>query len=224
MLAFIQFENGVTALKMMTGHQPSLFKLRQHTIHRRQAEILTGFEQGLVDIFGTHMPNGILFEQAEDLDTWQGGFQAGFFQILCFQRSLQGLFQDEHKNGFRYDPEPILSIPRKGCQMRTILINLLLISVLALSGCSIYKVDVRQGNELDAEQIAKLKIGMDRNQVKFIMGSPLLRDPFHTDRWDYIHTFRPGGGKTHRKVLTLYFSDGKLARIDDSKLKETVLP
>jgi len=106
--------------------------------------------------------------------------------------------------------------------MRTILINLLFLTVLASTGCSIYKVDVRQGNELEAEQVAKLKVGMDKRQVRFIMGNPLLADPFHANRWDYIHTFRPGGEDMKRRVLTLYFKDGKLETIDDSQLQETV--
>lgn len=103
--------------------------------------------------------------------------------------------------------------------MRTILINLLIIGLLATTGCSVYKVDVRQGNLIEPEQLEKLQVGMNKRQVIFLIGNPLLTDPFHSDRWDYIHTNRPGGGKTSRKVLTLYFEGDSLVRIDDSKYK-----
>jgi len=84
-------------------------------------------------------------------------------------------------------------------------------------------VDVRQGNELDTKQLSKLKVGMNKKQVAFLMGNPLLTDPFHKNRWDYVHTIRQGTGKTKRKLLTLYFDDVKLIRIDDSQLQEQTL-
>ena len=95
--------------------------------------------------------------------------------------------------------------------------------VILLSACSVYKVDVQQGNVLEAKQIEKLKIGMTRQQVLFIMGDPLLKDPFHQDRWDYIHLLTPGDEKTTRQLLTLYFSGGTLSRIEDSALEKITL-
>ena len=108
--------------------------------------------------------------------------------------------------------------------MRTILINLLLFGLLSASGCTVYKVDVQQGNVIEPEQLAKLKVGMSKKQVIFLIGNPLLTDPFHKDRWDYIHTFKPGGGKVSRKVLTLYFDEDKLVTIDDGRYKMEELP
>jgi len=107
--------------------------------------------------------------------------------------------------------------------MRTILINLLIASLFLLTSCSLYRVDVRQGNELEDDNIALLKVGMNKKQVIFLMGNPLLTDPFHKNRWDFIHTHRDGYQKTRRQVLTLYFEDGKVIRIDDSKLAEVIL-
>lgn len=103
--------------------------------------------------------------------------------------------------------------------MRTILINLLFIFSLLLSACSIYKVDVQQGNVIDEEQLAKLKLGMNKNQVVFLIGTPLLRDPFHKNRWDYVYAMTPGGGKTSSKSLTLHFEGDTLTKIDDSNYK-----
>ena len=58
-----------------------------------------------------------------------------------------------------------------------------------LSACFLkpYKIDVQQGNFLDQEMVAKLKPGMTRSQVRFLLGTPLIADPFHPDRWDYVY-------------------------------------
>lgn len=107
--------------------------------------------------------------------------------------------------------------------MRKILISQLLLWLLTATGCSIYKPDIRQGNELEPEAIAKLKTGMSKRQVIFIMGSPVIRDPFHKDRWDYVHTLKKPYQPTVRQQLVLYFENDALVRIDDSQLAPTEL-
>lgn len=104
--------------------------------------------------------------------------------------------------------------------MRNILITIILAWV---AGCSVYKVDIRQGNVIEPAQVAKLQTGMTKRQVLFLLGNPLLTDPFHKDRWDYIHTFKPGGGKTTRQALTLYFDGDTLSKIDKSRLETVTL-
>lgn len=91
-----------------------------------------------------------------------------------------------------------------------------------LASCA-YKPDVQQGNTLDDKQIAQLKIGMLPQQVAFIMGTALLKDPFHQNRWDYIYTIAKGYAKAERRVLTLYFENGQLAKIDNSRLEKVTL-
>ena len=103
--------------------------------------------------------------------------------------------------------------------MRTILINLLFLTSLLVTGCSVYKVDVQQGNVLDEEDLAKVKVGMKKKQVIFLIGNPLLTDPFHKNRWDYVYSFKPGGGKTSSKILTLFFEGDTLVNLDDSNYK-----
>jgi len=107
--------------------------------------------------------------------------------------------------------------------MRTILINLLFLTGLLTAGCSVYKVDIQQGNVIEVEQLAQVKVGMKKNQVTFLMGNPLLTDPFHSNRWDYIYTFRPGGGKTTRQLVTMYFEGDTLVKLDVSKLEKQVI-
>ncbi|MCP5201651.1 MAG: outer membrane protein assembly factor BamE [Gammaproteobacteria bacterium] len=77
----------------------------------------------------------------------------------------------------------------------------------------IYKIDIQQGNVIDQNMLAQLRAGMDKKKVLFIMGSPIIQDTFHADRWDYVYTNEPGGGQPERRQITLYFEDDKLARI-----------
>jgi outer membrane protein assembly factor BamE len=76
-----------------------------------------------------------------------------------------------------------------------------------------YRIDVRQGNWVDQEMVSQLKPGQTRDQVRFILGSPLVSDMFHADRWDYIYRFQPGRGEAEQRRLTVYFQDDKLVRV-----------
>ncbi|MBI3141147.1 MAG: outer membrane protein assembly factor BamE [Rhodocyclales bacterium] len=76
-----------------------------------------------------------------------------------------------------------------------------------------YRIDVRQGNFVTQEMVAQLKPGMTRDQVRFILGTPLVADIFHAERWDYVYRFKPGRGEVQQRRLTVFFEDGKLARV-----------
>ena len=76
-----------------------------------------------------------------------------------------------------------------------------------------YRIDIQQGNVVTQEMVAQLKPGLTRDQVKFILGSPLVVDMFRTDRWDYIYMFKPGKGEPQRRRLTVIFENDKLARL-----------
>ena len=78
----------------------------------------------------------------------------------------------------------------------------------------VYRIDIQQGNIVDSEMLSRLKPGMDKNQVQFIMGTPSLVDPFHTNRWEYIYTFSKGGKHRKQRHITLHFTDDKLAYVD----------
>lgn len=86
-----------------------------------------------------------------------------------------------------------------------------------------YKPDVQQGNTLEDEQIAQLKLGMTKQQVVFLMGTAILKDPFHKNRWDYLYTHAKGREKPTRRVLTLYFENDRLSKIDKSRLEKVTL-
>lgn len=76
-----------------------------------------------------------------------------------------------------------------------------------------YRIDVRQGNFVSQSMVAQLKPGQSRDQVRFILGSPLIVDVFHADRWDYVYRFKPGSGETQERRLTVFFEDNKLSRV-----------
>ena len=107
------------------------------------------------------------------------------------------------------------------CQhMQKLLISLVAVPGMLLSGCSVvswpgvYKVDVQQGHPITQQLVDQLYPGMTQQQVSYVMGTPLLVDPFHDGRWDYVYTFQPGGGEREQRHLSLFFTGDKLARIE----------
>lgn len=96
------------------------------------------------------------------------------------------------------------------------LVALILGASLATGGCSLkpYKIDIQQGNVVTQDMVSKLRPGMTRAQVRFVMGTPLVTDAFHPARWDYYYRFDKGGRAREQRVLTLQFDGDKLARVD----------
>ena len=78
-----------------------------------------------------------------------------------------------------------------------------------------YKMDIRQGNFVSQDMRDKLKLGMTRAQVKYVLGTPMISDPFHPDRWDYVYRFEHQGKVIEKQNLTIYFEGDNLVRIVD---------
>lgn len=78
----------------------------------------------------------------------------------------------------------------------------------------VYKMTVQQGNIISEEMVDQLSPGMTKSQVRYLLGTPMLTDFFHTDRWDYTYTVRRGHQEMEVKTLTLHFQDDTLARIE----------
>ncbi|MBK1679358.1 cell envelope protein SmpA [Rhodocyclus tenuis] len=94
--------------------------------------------------------------------------------------------------------------------------------LVAISGCSSvpklvteYRIDVQQGNVLTQEMVSQLKPGQTREQVRFILGTPMLIDMFHADRWDYVYRLRKGAtNEVETRRFTVFFdADGRLFRV-----------
>jgi len=83
---------------------------------------------------------------------------------------------------------------------------------LATSGC-IYKLDVQQGNVVTQESASKLKKGMTKSEVRQLLGTPLLMDPFHGNRWDYFFSTEVRGKLVERNKLSVFFENDKLVSL-----------
>jgi len=85
-----------------------------------------------------------------------------------------------------------------------------------LAGCFLapHKIEVQQGNFVDQKMLEKLKPGMTRSQVRFVMGTPLIADPFHPDRWDYVYLTGRAGDVRGRSRVTVVFEGDKLKRLE----------
>ncbi len=104
---------------------------------------------------------------------------------------------------------------------------LLIAAVIGLSACSAerisnfpsYKLKVIQGNQLDARAVSSLQQGMSRDQIQLLLGTPLLRDPFHSDRWDYTYELSRGGKIKEQRTLTVFFENGTVSRVEGDALE-----
>ena len=106
--------------------------------------------------------------------------------------------------------------------MRTLKSWLAIASFLVISGCNnigsmdfpgVYKISIPQGNIITQEMVDQLRPGMTKRQVIFVMWTPLVRDPYHQDRWDYVYNFQPGGGERGQERLSVLFENDQLVSL-----------
>jgi outer membrane protein assembly factor BamE len=83
-----------------------------------------------------------------------------------------------------------------------------------LPGLKPYRMDIQQGNVVTQDMVAKLKPGMTRQQVRFVMGTPPIADAFHQDRWDYVYYLNKGGQIVEHRRIVLLFEGDTLKRIE----------
>ena len=87
-------------------------------------------------------------------------------------------------------------------------------AAVLVQGC-VYRVNIQQGNFLEAKAVDQVTVGMTRSQVRFLLGTPMIADAFHSDRWDYLYYFKAGKTqKVERRQFVVYFSDEKVARTE----------
>jgi outer membrane protein assembly factor BamE len=95
--------------------------------------------------------------------------------------------------------------------------------LVLLAGCTVlqgfslrpYRMNVQQGNFLEAKDVDQIQVGMTRSQVRFLIGTPMVADPFNVARWDYVFFFKVG--RTRQEIsshLTIWFEDDRVVRID----------
>lgn len=81
-----------------------------------------------------------------------------------------------------------------------------------------YRPDIQQGNFVSQEMLAQLKPGQTREQVRFLLGSPMIADMFHADRWDFPFYLARGDGELTTSRVTVYFKDNVVERFDGGNL------
>ena len=121
--------------------------------------------------------------------------------------------------------------------MRKLLTLIAIIASFLLAACSgdpivnrlpwVYKIEIQQGNVLTQDTVNQLHTGMTRRQVQFILGTPLIADPFHADRWDYYYQYKPGTqgeGEARSDHLAVFFEDDTLVRMDGTLLPDPNAP
>ena len=103
--------------------------------------------------------------------------------------------------------------------MRAVTAILLTALLLPLAACEIvYKLPTRQGTVIEQKDIDKLTLGMTREQVRFIMGTPIAASGLREDRWDYYGYYKPPRGEPFSRTVSLYFDGDKLARMEGEKV------
>jgi outer membrane protein assembly factor BamE len=114
--------------------------------------------------------------------------------------------------------------------MRLVLFCLISLSLLS-TGCSwvqfpgVHKVDVQQGNIVDQEMVDKLRLGMTKSQVRFVLGTPLVVDTFNQSRWDYFYNRVTSQGRETQQQVTIFFNkEDELERITGDYLPSTATP
>lgn len=104
--------------------------------------------------------------------------------------------------------------------MRKLLISFLMLFVLGVSSGCVYHASVQQGNFIKQDDLDQLEVGMTRKQVLFLLGTPMVADPFHQDRWDYVYFLKVGRDKAvFRRWVTVRFEEDLVSEIlTDQKL------
>jgi outer membrane protein assembly factor BamE len=90
----------------------------------------------------------------------------------------------------------------------------LLLATFCLNAC-VFKIPIQQGNLLDQDKIDQVEVGMTRKQVQFLLGTPMVSDTFHRDRWDYAYYMKQGRSEdVERRWFVVYFDGDRVARFD----------
>ena len=215
--ALLQLENGFTAFEVVPDEQSRLFELREHAIDGRKARVRTFLDEHLVNVLGREVTHRAFFENFEDAQARRRRFQADGFEIS--RRAQGGTLR---AGELSYSE----SLPLKTCDAVLLLmfrsLNTIVLAVLVagcqtvtgIPGLHAYKIDIQQGNYVTQDMVAKLKPGMTKSQVRFALGTPLVTDVFHPDRWDYVYVLNKKGKLLEQRRIIVVFQDEKLLRLE----------
>jgi outer membrane protein assembly factor BamE len=105
--------------------------------------------------------------------------------------------------------------------MRNNLSLTVILTVLLLASGCVYQAALSQGNLLDQEDVDQVEVGMTRGQIRFLLGTPMIDDPFHQNRWDYVYFLRVGRDKAiFKRWVSVHFEDENVSEvITDQELR-----
>ena len=195
--ALVQLEYRLAGLEVLTRKQAGLLELREDAVDRRETHIDALGEKRFVDVLRGEMPDLARFEELEDLAPGQCRLEPAVLKALHRAHRLS-LYAAMHRW-----PRLLLVLAVASCGF-----------VPQIPGVKPYRIEIQQGNYISPEAIASLQPGMSKEQVRLALGTPLLTDIFHADRWDYVYWRDKPGAKREQRKLTVYFEDGKLTRLD----------
>ena len=99
--------------------------------------------------------------------------------------------------------------------MRRFLLLILIIAKLSLACGCVYSAGISQGNLIDQDDLDRVELGMTRNQVRFLLGTPMIDDPFHAARWDYVYFLKIGRkDATFKRWVSIVFEEGVVSEIN----------
>ena len=223
-LALVELVHRLATFKLAAGQQTGLLELHQHPVNGGQTDVGTFVQHQAVDVFRTHVALRAFLEPLQNGQARHGSLQACVFQI---PNGLHGL-RTHRYNGFI-----IACLTFHMNQLRPLLARgWTLAAIGALAACSTiddpmarairditpYRSEVVQGNFVSKEQVQALRVGMSRNQVKDILGTPLIASVFHADRWDYAFTIRRQGTAPQQRKLSVFFKNDLFDRVDAQDL------
>ena len=227
-LALIQFEYGSRPLEMVARDQARRLELGQDSVDGRKPDIFMRFQQMLVNVFRAHVARRTGAEDLENLDARQRDLEPRLAQITGFQvlHFVAGLKMSAVLNAGAVFSMMRAALSRTTVSRSTIMHLIAAIRLIALpliaaagligaAGC-VHRIDIQQGNFLDAEDIDRVALGMTRVQVRSLLGTPMVSDPFRGERWDYIYFLKKGRlGDPERRHFVVYFDESdKVTRID----------
>ncbi len=98
--------------------------------------------------------------------------------------------------------------------MRKIPLLILLFIGIALCSACVYRANISQGNLVKQEDLDQVELGMTRNQIRFLLGTPMIDDPFHVDRWDYVYYLKIGRDDAgFKRWVSVFFEDDAVTDI-----------
>jgi outer membrane protein assembly factor BamE len=105
--------------------------------------------------------------------------------------------------------------------MRKILSLTVIVTMLLMASGCVYQAALSQGNLLEQEDVDQVTLGMTRGQIRFLLGTPMIDDPFHENRWDYVYYLRVGRDKAiFKRWISIYFVNDNVSEvISDQELR-----